>query len=139
MLINHPFSQLASTTSELERSKGELAATNVRLTNMESQLEQTRNDIKSKEAKIKQLRVSTENTQCKYIWSLLLVTLFQFELETQQQAGARYEATLQSLRQQLSKATEAKTHFPSSGELTELQTEVGRLKNELKEKVCPTV
>ena len=63
-------------------------------------------------------------------------TLFcsmQSELESLQQSGARTEATMQSLRQQLAEA-EGRRHTPCS--CTELQTDIGRLRTELKEKVC---
>ena len=57
----------------------------------------------------------------------------QSELESLQQSGARTEATVQSLRQQLAEA-EGRRHAPCS--CTELRTDIGRLRTELKEKVC---
>lgn len=50
-----------------------------------------------------------------------------------QQSSARSSTTLQSLRQQLAEAEERKQ--TSSCGLAELQTEIGRLRKELKDKV----
>ena len=58
---------------------------------------------------------------------------FQSELEKMQQSSARSSTTLQSLRQQLAEAEERKQ--TSSSGLAELQTEIGRLRKELKDKV----
>ena len=58
---------------------------------------------------------------------------FQSELERMQQSSARSSTTLQSLRQQLAEAEERKQ--TSTSGLAELQTEIGRLRKELKDKV----
>lgn len=50
-----------------------------------------------------------------------------------QQSSARTSSTLQSLRQQLAEAEDGKQSSGSS--LAELQTEIGRLRKELKDKV----
>lgn len=62
---------------------------------------------------------------------------FQSELERMQQSSARSSTTLQSLRQQLTEAEERKQ--TSSSGLAELQTEIGRLRKELRDKVRSTI
>ena len=62
---------------------------------------------------------------------------FQSELERMQQSSARSSTTLQSLRQQLAEAEERKQ--TSSSGLAELQTEIGRLRKELRDKVRLTL
>ena len=57
----------------------------------------------------------------------------QTELERVQQSSARTSTMLQSLRQQLAEAEDRKQS--SSSGLAELQTEIGRLRKELKDKV----
>lgn len=54
------FLQLSSCRSELEGTKGELAAANVKVTILESQLEQGRETVVGKETQIRQLRVSIQ-------------------------------------------------------------------------------
>ena len=54
------FPQLSSCRSELEGTKGELAAANVKVTILESQLEQGRETAVGKETQIRQLRVSIQ-------------------------------------------------------------------------------
>ena len=52
-------------------------------------------------------------------------------METLQQTCARTGATVQSLRQQLAESEGNKIVSSLNDQLTQLQTEVGRLKNEL--------
>ena len=52
-------------------------------------------------------------------------------METLQQTCARTGAIVQSLRQQLAESEGNKTVSSLNDQLTQLQTEVGRLKNEL--------
>lgn len=52
-------------------------------------------------------------------------------METLQQTCARTGATVQSLRQQLAESEGNKTGSSLNDQLTQLQTEIGRLKNDL--------
>ncbi len=55
----------------------------------------------------------------------------QSEMEKLQQTCARTGATMQSLRQQLAEAEGSNNSHTLSDQLTQLQTEMGRVKNEL--------
>lgn len=105
---------------------------------LESQLEQGRETVVGKETQIRQLRVSirptTEHmtTELHVCFTVVLIP-FQSEVERMQQSSARSSTTLQSLRQQLAEAEERKQ--TSNSGLAELQTEIGRLRKELKDKV----
>ena len=60
----------------------------------------------------------------------------QSALEALQQSSARTGATVQSLRQQLAEVEQKQASGATRSEdLTQLQEEVGRLKNEMKKKV----
>ena len=105
---------------------------------LESQLEQGRETVVGKETQIRQLRVSIRptaehmTTELHVCFTVVLIP-FQSEVERMQQSSARSSTTLQSLRQQLAEAEERKQ--TSSSGLAELQTEIGRLRKELKDKV----
>jgi len=110
----------------------------VKVSILESQLEQGRETVVGKETQIRQLRVSIQPTtehmtaELHVCFTVVLIP-FQSELERMQQSSARSSTTLQSLRQQLAEAEERKQTYNSG--LAELQTEIGRLRKELKDKV----
>ncbi|XP_064403758.1 coiled-coil domain-containing protein 170-like isoform X2 [Halichondria panicea] len=102
--------QVDTCRGELERVRGDLAATDVRASNLQSQLTRSKSDLGSREAEIGQLKSEMENLQ---------------------QTCARTGATMQSLRQQLVEAEGSRTSHTLNDQLTQLQTEMGRVKNEL--------
>lgn len=109
----------------------------MKVSSLESRLEQGRETLVGKEAQIRQLRVSKFNGKKQSLYRHLVYFIFnstlQSELERVQQSSARTSSTLQSLRQQLAEAEDGKQSSGSS--LAELQTEIGRLRKELKDKV----
>ncbi|CAI8052223.1 Coiled-coil domain-containing protein 170 [Geodia barretti] len=109
----HTQQQLKRLQDELERSRGDTAAASVQVSSLEAQVQQARSALLSRDSELQRLQAKVERLQG---------------------SEARNNTALQSLRQRLTEMEGARGGEDSQQRLSELHTEIGRLRKALHEK-----
>ena len=126
------FLQLRKLQDELERSRGETASASVRVSSLESQLQQTRATLTSRDTDIQRLQANHTPLAIIIVWVLM-----QGEVERLKGSEARSDSALQTLRERLRELEGERGGGEAGKMVSELQTEIGRLKKTLSDKVRP--